>query len=72
MDMNIFVLLGILFILIGAAILIISGLFGRPELKVGVGGFIGPFPFGFANDRGLLYIIIAVIAVAFVLFHLLR
>ena len=32
----------------------------KKPIQVGVGGFIGPIPFGFANSREMLYLVIAV------------
>ena len=30
------------------------------NVKVAVGGFFGPIPFGFGNDKTLMYVVIAV------------
>ena len=50
-------------------ILIFAGIFmvmassalgsGKASAKIAVGGFIGPVPFGFANDRQMLYVAVA-------------
>jgi uncharacterized membrane protein len=58
---------GVALILIGFLILIISA-FAQKDMKIAVGGFIGPIPFGWANDPQLLRLILivsAVIAIAF-------
>ena len=64
--------LGILIILIGFAIVIISSLTGsqKGDTKVAVGGFVGFIPFGFANDKRLLFALVGIMAVM-VLFFLL-
>ena len=55
--------LGILIIFLGIIVIIIGSLTSlnkENNLKVGVGGFIGFIPFGFANDKRLLYVFIAI------------
>jgi len=65
------VMLGVIVIFIGVAIVIIGSLLGagkgEGEAKIAVGGFIGPIPFGFANDRPLLYVVIAAAIIMFIL-----
>ena len=57
-----FTKLGILFIIIGFAILFFSQfMFSKDttsKTKVAIGGFIGPIPFGFGNDKNLLLLVI--------------
>jgi uncharacterized membrane protein len=63
------VTIGIVVILIGFALVFIgsfAGGKGDGTAKIAVGGFIGPIPFGFANDRSLLYVVIAVAMTVFV------
>ena len=57
--------LGILVIFIGFIIVLIGALTAAPkgETKVAVGGFVGFIPFGFANDRKLLWALIAIMGV---------
>ncbi|MBI4017519.1 MAG: DUF131 domain-containing protein [Candidatus Aenigmarchaeota archaeon] len=60
--------LGITVILIGFLLLVV-GSFGSAEksqVKVGVGGFIGPIPFGFANDPRMLWVVLALSVLLFV------
>ncbi len=66
------VLLGIALVFIGMVIIIIGSLLGtgKGEVKVGIGGFIGPIPFGFASERGMLYLVIILTIVMFVVFVL--
>jgi len=45
---------------------------GDPAVQVGVGGFIGPIPFGFANSPTILYIIIGLMAFIFTAWFLMR
>jgi len=57
--------LGILIILVGFVIVIISSLTGsqKGDTKIAVGGFIGFIPFGFANDKRLLFVLVGIMAV---------
>ncbi|MBI4176058.1 MAG: DUF131 domain-containing protein [Candidatus Aenigmarchaeota archaeon] len=59
------VLLGIMLIVIGT---LASGQKSESNVHFGVGGFIGPIPFGFANSREMLYVTIAVSAIFFAAF----
>ena len=65
-----FLYTGLAFIIIGVLIVMLFAL-GKPgegTTEVGVGGFIGPVPFGFATNKGMLYLVIAlsvVMAAAF-------
>jgi uncharacterized membrane protein len=63
------VAIGIIVVFAGIAIIIIGSLLGagKTEVKWGVGGFIGPIPFGFANDKAMLYAVIAVAIIVFVI-----
>lgn len=55
------VLLGIALILVGFLLVFLGSVLAeKGNVRVGVGGFIGPIPFGFASDKQLLYLIIAV------------
>ena len=68
------VLIGIIVVIAGTILILIGALStAKGDIKVGVGGFIGTFPFGFANDPRMLQIVIIltiVIAAAFILFAL--
>ena len=69
--------LGIILVFAGIVIIIIGSLLGsQGQGKTGyaVGGFIGPIPFGFANSKEMLYVvvIISVIMLVFILFSILR
>ena len=63
--------LGILIIFIGFIIVLIGALTAAPkgETKVAVGGFVGFIPFGFANDKRLLWIVLGIMS-ALVLFFI--
>ncbi len=53
--------LGIVLIFLGIIVIIIGSLTSLTKennLKVGVGGFVGFIPFGFANDKRILYFFI--------------
>lgn len=62
--------IGIALILIGFLIIIIGSLTSK-DAKIGIGGFIGPFAFGWANDPKLLPWIIALTIVMAVIFLIL-
>lgn len=59
MQNDTFIIFGFLLIFIGISIILLSYI-GTKNIKVhyGVGGFIGPIPFGFANSKEMLYIVI--------------
>lgn len=60
---TIIVFIGMLIIFIGA----FSGL-SKGDSKVAVGGFIGFIPFGFANDKNMLWFVIGFSAVIMIIF----
>ena len=55
-----FFFLGMAFIAIGVLIIMLftMGKAGEGKAEVGVGGFIGFLPFGFATSKGMLYLVI--------------
>lgn len=67
--------LGIVFIFVGILLISVGTIFGSgttSNTKVAFGGFIGPLPFGFANDKGVLYALIGMMAFVFVLWFVMR
>ena len=67
--------IGTVLVFIGM-ILVIIGAFktaktGGAETKVAVGGFLGFIPFGFANDRILMYVLIGLMALAIIIWFVL-
>lgn len=66
--------LGILIILIGFALIFIGALTqaftGKSDTKVAVGGFIGFIPFGFANDKKMMWVLVAFMAIALAFFFI--
>lgn len=61
--------IGILLVIVGIALLIAgSMLSAKTSVKWGFGGFIGPFPFGWANDPKILPWIIALSVIAVAIF----
>lgn len=74
---------GMLFVFIGMVLIIIGGLFGASGsgrqknetsagAKIAVGGFIGPIPFGFANDKRMMYFVIGLafaLIIVYVMFN---
>lgn len=62
-------LLGFLLVFVGMAIIVVGGLIGEGgEANVAVGGFIGPIPFGFANNSKMLKLLYVVLAAVFIFF----
>lgn len=62
-----FLTIGMILLFVGIAFLILGSFQamkqgGKAETKVAFGGFIGPFPFGFGNDKQLLYVVMALSA----------
>lgn len=62
--------IGILFIIIGFIIVFFGALSGSKDskAKVAVGGFIGPIPFGFGNDKQLVWIVTILSIAVFLIF----
>ena len=66
------VAVGIIMVFLGIAVILIAASSNK-DVKVGFGGFIGPFPFGWANEPQMLkwiMAITAVIAIVFIIFML--
>ena len=62
--------IGIFVILIGFALVFIGALTGmnKANTKVAVGGFIGFIPFGFGNDKRLVWTLVILMALALIFF----
>ena len=62
--------IGIFVILIGFALVFIGALTGmnKANTKVAVGGFIGFIPFGFGNDKRLVWALVVLMALALIFF----
>lgn len=72
MDQSI-TLIGIAVVFIGMIILIIGSILGGEggsKTEWGVGGFIGPIPFGWASSPQMLRIILAITVVMVIIFFL--
>ena len=61
------VTIGFIAVIVGIILIVIGALQGG-NVKVGVGGFIGPIPFGWANDPRMLQLVIALSLIALVIF----
>ncbi len=67
--------IGIVFVLVGVFLLIAGSLLGLKtaktdsKLKYSIFGLIGPIPFGFANDKRMLYFSIALTLILLVFFY---
>ncbi|MBW2994801.1 DUF131 domain-containing protein [Candidatus Woesearchaeota archaeon] len=62
--------IGIIVVLIGIIIIVIGSFLQKPadgKTKVAVGGLIGPIPFGFANDKRMLWFVLGIIALFVIL-----
>ena len=66
--------LGILMIVAGFIIVFFGALMGAKETtsktKVAVGGFIGPIPFGFGNDKNFVWFVTILSLVIFIVWIL--
>ena len=66
--------LGILVILIGFALVFIGALTqaftGKSDTKVAVGVFIGFIPFGFANDKKMMWVLITLMGAVLMFFFI--
>ncbi len=60
--------IGILVIILGFIIVVVGSLLssGKSDTKFAVGGFIGFIPFGFGNDKNMLWVVLALSAIIFV------
>ncbi len=68
MEQNI-ILAGFIIIIIGMAVILIGSLLSsESESKVAVGGFVGPIPFGFANDSKMLKLLYAIMGAVIIVF----
>lgn len=63
MDLHV---IGIVLIIIGVFLLLISGFSGKG--KVAVVGFLGPIPFGFGNDKNILMLSLLIATIMIILF----
>jgi len=63
--------IGVIMILIGFVIVFLGTFMAAKETtsktKVAVGGFIGPIPFGFGNDKNFVWFVTILFLVVFVL-----
>ncbi|MEM7827022.1 MAG: DUF131 domain-containing protein [Candidatus Aenigmatarchaeota archaeon] len=70
------IVIGFILVIVGMFLVAIGSILGTSgKTKVGVGGFIGPFVFGFGNDPRMVkfaVIITIVVAVIFLLFLFFR
>jgi len=66
------VTIGIIVVFVGILIIIIGSILGAGEgkAKFAFGGFIGPIPIGFANDKDMLYVVIAIAVIMLIVMFL--
>ena len=57
------ILIGTSLLFIGILLIFIGTLFSngteKSNVKIAAGGFIGPIPFGFMNDKKMFYVLVA-------------
>jgi len=70
--MNNLYLLGVGAIVIGIILILVSFLAkdAKIETKTAFVGMIGPFPFGFGNDKNAVYFAMAITTIVFVLYFI--
>lgn len=71
------ILVGFLLVFAGMLTIFVGSFLGteKADIKTGVGGFVGPIPFGFANDPRMLKIVMVLslgLFAAFVIMKLLK
>jgi uncharacterized membrane protein len=76
-NMGYLIPLGIVLVFIGIIIIFLGTLqqgakAGEPKTHIGIGGFIGPIPFGFANSTTMLYIVMGIAVFFFIMWLVLR
>ena len=68
--------IGLIVVFIGVFLIIIGSITqakqSKTTAKVAIGGFIGPIPFGFFNDKAMFYVLIGLMAFMMVLWFILR
>ena len=74
--------IGFILIFLGVGIVLVGSLLNqgqsdksttnKSKIHIGVGGFIGPIPFGFANSRLALYMTMGAVAFFFIVWLILR
>jgi uncharacterized protein (TIGR00304 family) len=68
----ILILLGFIIVLVGSFLQAGKAPEAKTKTHVGVGGFIGPIPFGFATSKTMLYVVIGLAIFFFILWLILR
>ncbi len=62
--------IGFVFVLIGIVLLTLGALFSaKGKTYAAFGGFIGPFPFGFATDPRMFLVLIALLVLALIILN---
>jgi len=66
------ILVGIILVFLGMLLIVAGSLLGKSgRIEWGVGGFIGPIPFGFASSKSMLYFVVfSLLLIALILFFL--
>jgi len=62
------IIIGIVLLFVGIIFILVGSISSSKNVKFGFGGFIGPIPFGFANDPRLLWIIIIITIILLIIF----
>ena len=78
MIMEKLILIGVSLIFIGVMLIFIGSLFSTSQtsessnIKIAAGGFIGPIPFGFFNDKRMFYVLIGLMIISLFLWFFLN
>jgi uncharacterized membrane protein len=67
-NMENLIIIGLVLLFVGIILIVVGSFSSTKNVKFGFGGFIGPIPFGFANDPRLLWIVIIVTIVLLIVF----
>jgi len=62
------VFIGFVLLFVAIILIIIGGSSGKGDIKFGIGGFIGPIPFGFANDSRMLWAVAIISVILLIIF----
>ncbi len=66
------IVIGILFLVISSIIMALQGREGKIKTEAGVGGFVGPIPFGFFTSRKAFWLWLLLLAIMAAIYFLIR
>lgn len=62
------IIIGFVLLFVAIFLIIIGSILSTKETKFAFGGFVGPIPFGFANDPRILWIMIGIMIALIIIF----